>query len=547
MFRSIRWRLVISYLLLALLTVSLVGVLTLSLVKRYVEQRSEADLKANAEAVARQAAPLMSPVERTAALAELARTAAFVGGVRVRILDARNHVVADSGAPTGVDLFMWFNPSQQIERPSTDQSWIVVMPSGVQPQMRMSHAFPLLQNLPEEVQWTIVNRIEGVWGNRFSFEGRFGDALTPAPDVTYEAPGEPELKTTAPRSKQVIAAAIGDEANPTGYVELSGGPNYGAEALATTRRAFLFAAGGAMGLAVLVGLLVSHGLTSPLRSLTATARAMGEDLAVRASVEGQDEIGLLGRQLNTMAERLEASFAALRADRDTLRRFVADASHELRTPITALKSFNELLQGAAVDDPEAREEFLAESAVQLERLEWITGNLLDLSRLDAGLAPLALDDHDVEELLVAASGAFGPLVQDKGVELAVFPPASPLTLRCDRARVEMALSNLLDNAFKYVLPGGRIEVGADEKGEAIRFWVRDTGPGIDPADLPYVFERFYRGRGGGADGSGLGLAIVHSVVRAHGGRAGAESEPGEGSFVWVEIPRRGRQEGAAAV
>ena len=136
-----------------------------------------------------------------------------------------------------------------------------------------------------------------------------------------------------------------------GYVELSGSIDYGQQTLATARRAFILAGIGATLLALVVGLWVSRSLSAPLTSLAAAAGEMSAgDLSVRAPVQGSDEIGQLGRQFNQMAERLEASFAELAAERDSLRRFIADASHELRTPITALRSFNELMQGPAAED-----------------------------------------------------------------------------------------------------------------------------------------------------------------------------------------------------
>ena len=148
MFRSIRWRLVVSYVLVTLLTVSVVGVLTLSLMKRYLEQRMVEDLTANAESVARQAAPLMWPTKRTPALGELAQTAAFLGGVRVRILDDRHRVLADSGSPTGVDQFMWFTPLAEVALGPLDQSLIMVMPHGETQQIQVAEDFPFLEQLP---------------------------------------------------------------------------------------------------------------------------------------------------------------------------------------------------------------------------------------------------------------------------------------------------------------------------------------------------------------------------------------------------------------
>jgi signal transduction histidine kinase len=533
MFRSIRWRLVASYVLLTLLTVSLVGVLALSLVQKYVEQRVVADLRANAEAVARQAGPLMVPALQTAALNELVRTAAFLGNARVKILDARRQTLADSGSPTDSDQVMWLSLPTGLEFGRVSQPWVVVVTGEKaigETFLPDKWFFP--GPIPPDFELTIARRVAGVWGTRFSFEVQ---ALERFP---VQSPAESQAVTLqeAPRSERVVTVPIGAVDDPLGYVELGGGPDFSAEAVATTRRAFLLAGGGAVLLAVIVGLLVSHGLTSPLRRLTATADRMSADLSARAPVRSQDEIGQLARQLNLLAERLQTSFADLAAERDALRRFVADASHELRTPITALKSFNELLRGAADEDLEARAEFLAESAAQLERLEWITHNLLNLSRLDAGLVALELALCDVGEVIEAASAPFKLAAREKGVLLSVAPVRLPLELECDRARVELALSNLLDNALKFTPAGGRVEIGAEESQEYVRMWVRDSGPGIQPDDLPHVFERFYRGRSKIGDGNGLGLAIVHSIAQAHGGRAWAESQPGAGSRFVIELP-----------
>ena len=323
-----------------------------------------------------------------------------------------------------------------------------------------------------------------------------------------------------------------------GYVELSGGLDFSSQSLATARKAIFLAGVGAALLAFIAGLLVSRSLAKPISDLTSAAGEMSAgDLSVRAPVHGQDEIGQLARQFNHMAARLETSFAELAAERDALRRFIADASHELRSPITALKSFNELLQGPAVNDSIANSEFLAESAVQIARLEWITANLLNLSRLEAGLADLDLGMHDVGEVIESAAAPFRAGAQEKGVSWTVIVPQPPITCRCDRPRLEMALTNLLDNALKFTPAGGSVTIGASQAADRLQIWVQDTGLGVTPEDQPLIFERFYRGRGGAdTPGSGLGLAIVQRIAQAHGGSVTVESQPGQGSRFTVDLP-----------
>jgi signal transduction histidine kinase len=385
----------------------------------------------------------------------------------------------------------------------------------------------VLERLPPDGAFTGVQRWDDVWGTRIRFytiDDRQG---------VEQFAADPRLP---PRSQRVITVPIGEARAIAGYVEISEGPDLSREALATALRAFLLAAGVAMVIALLVGLLVSRRLAAPMQELTVIAgRISSVDLSTRAPVRGKDEIGRLAEQFNLMAERLEASFAELAAERDALRRFIADASHELRTPITVLKSFNDLLLGPAAEDPAAQAEFLAESQVQLDRLDWVTRNLLDLSRLDAGLVELDLADHDAGDLIEATASGFKAVAQERGVDLVVWSPMPPFKVHCDRARIELALSNLLDNALKFTPSGGQVTIGAERGDAIVHLWVRDSGPGIDPLDQPYLFDRFYQGRNSHGTGSGLGLAIVQSIAQAHGGQASVESEPGAGSLLVIDL------------
>ena len=543
MFESIRWRLVLSYLFLILLTLGVVGGIVLRLVEGYMARQEREYLSANAEAVAQQAGGLLWPYTRQAQLQELAETSALLGNTQVRILDAQRRVLADSDRTAGEQVAWILLPTQwQAEAVSQAlESFGLQFESGGRLALPVSHEEQLriIEQLPPEASLTILRWQERPWGGGFELDAV--QSLEQLRDLVVEG-------QEAARSDQVVTLPIGEPGALLGYVEIGDGPDLGSEALATTRRAFTYAALGAILLAVAVGLVVSRGLTAPLLELGAVASRMsGGDLSTRAPVRRRDEIGHLAGQFNQMAERLEASFAELASERDALRRFIADASHELRTPITALKSFNELLQDAAEDDPEARAEFLAESGAQIERLEWVIAHLLDLSRLDAGLVALDLGRHDAADLISAAASACKALALENGVSLSAQAPAAPLVIECDRTRIERALGNLMENACRFAgrgaaPAGGRVEIGAERIGDVVRFWVRDDGPGIEPEDQARIFERFYRGRGartgdgGGYEGTGLGLSIVQSIVQAHQGRVWAESEPGAGSLFVIELP-----------
>jgi signal transduction histidine kinase len=531
-FHSIRWRLVASYVLLTLLSVTIVGVLATEIVRRYTQQQEVKELKANAQSLAKQLMPLMWVNASPQQIHSLTQATSFLGDIRVRILDREGQILADSGSPGPTkDLVLIYPPEESEHISFQNGIWFnLIMPM-------MNEPFPsdvidslVLENLPAGTTFQFIQRATGPWGERFTFE-----MPHTREDITIQQPRQEGSEIS--RSANVIREPIGSSGNPIGYVELSAGQDFSAAALKTTRQAFLLAGAGATLLAVIVGLAMSQRLTSPLRTLQEVTGRMGSgDFTARAPALGRDEIGSLAIQFNQMADQLQANFTQIEEERDALKRFIADASHELRTPVTALKNFLTLIQGPAADDQPAQAEFLSKSQEQVERLEWITRNLLDLSRLDAGLVELDFTNHDLSELVEVVTNPYKALAIEQHISLKIQSPEEPVIFLCDASQLKIALSNLLDNALKFTPSGGEVEIGVEQSKESIRLWVRDTGTGIHPDDLPRIFNRFYRGRHHTSPGSGLGLAITKSLVEAQGGSLLVDSPPSGGSVFTIEFP-----------
>jgi signal transduction histidine kinase len=296
----------------------------------------------------------------------------------------------------------------------------------------------------------------------------------------------------------------------------------------------------ALAVSLIVGAAVARWLTGPLGRLRRVSGRLAQgQLDERSPRFGIIEVDELGQQFNVMADRLSESVRLLEADRDRLREFVADVSHELRTPIAALRTFTELQRDGKVDEVQRRE-FLDRSTEQINRLEWMSTNLLDLSRIDAGIFPLDMRWGDLRDPVRAVVEAHAELAEGRSISLSSEVPTSPVMLRFDRERIVQLLSNLVGNALKFTKRGGEIVVALAETPDGGRLEVRDSGPGIPEAELPLVFDRFFRGTNVGdarASGSGLGLAIARSIVEMHGGRIEAASAIGQGSVFTVDLPR----------
>ncbi|MEW6058547.1 MAG: ATP-binding protein [Actinomycetota bacterium] len=286
----------------------------------------------------------------------------------------------------------------------------------------------------------------------------------------------------------------------------------------------------AAAIALAVARWLARGMTQPLRDMAQAARKMETgDYSQRVRTNSRDEVGQLAAAFNRMSGELE-DLERLRQD------LIANVSHELKTPISALRAHLEnLLDGVERPDPETLQVMLAQS----DRLGRLVDQLLDLSRLESGEVPLRLEETALYRIVSQVLSEIEVACSDRDVRVENRVPDGLPAVFVDQERVHQVLFNLLDNAVRFTPPGGEVVVSAQRVDKTCEVSVADTGPGIPPEHLPRLFERFYRvdpARSQKDGGTGIGLAIARSVVEAHGGRIRAESEVGRGSVFTFELP-----------
>lgn len=273
--------------------------------------------------------------------------------------------------------------------------------------------------------------------------------------------------------------------------------------------------------------LLARGMTSPLREMTAVARTMATgDYSRRVRATSRDEVGELARAFNTMAADLEV------VDQQR-RELVANVSHELRTPVSALRAVLEnLVDGVSAPEPAT----LHAALEQTKRLGRLVDDLLDLARVDAGIAPIDTETIELEPFLQAAVKE--ARVSDRGVTYVVEVHPFDLVVDADRERLHQLMANLLDNASRHSPAAGTVEVRATRSEGAVVLDVGDEGPGIDARHRTAVFERFATGgRASGDGGTGLGLAIARWIADLHGGSI-AVANAARGCHIRVSLPQK---------
>jgi signal transduction histidine kinase len=296
----------------------------------------------------------------------------------------------------------------------------------------------------------------------------------------------------------------------------------------------------AAGIAMLLGYFLSSAITRRIEALKAAADRLAEgDLSARAPVEGRDEVAALADRFNHMAERLQEADRQQR-ELETLRRdLVAWASHDLQTPLAAIRVQIEALADGMVEDPATIQRYLRTTQRQVNELSELIADLFQMAQLDAGGLVIQPAPCSLSDLVSDTLESFSALARERGVTLSGSAGQGIDPADLDAPRMGRVLANLVGNALQHTPAGGGVVVSAWRADGALWIEVADTGEGIQADDLPHIFDRFYRGeksRSRDTGGSGLGLAIAQGIVQAHGGEITVDSQPGAGTTFRISLP-----------
>lgn len=294
------------------------------------------------------------------------------------------------------------------------------------------------------------------------------------------------------------------------------------------------------GIATAMGYFLSTTLTDRIRLLDRAAHSIAAgEFTTRIDSPGRDEIAALAGSFNQMAAQLQSA-AQKQKEVETLRRdLIAWVSHDLQTPLASIRAIVEALADGIVEDPETAQRYLRTAQKDISALSRLIDDLFEMAQLDAGGLRLEREYNSLSDLISDTLESFSELAARRQVHLEgnADPGVDPVLM--DVQGIGRVLNNLVGNALRHTPPGGEVSVQARTSPEGVRVEIHDSGEGIQPEDLPLVFERFYRGeksRNRATGGAGLGLAIAKGIVEAHGGQIGVESTPGQSTRFHFTLP-----------
>ena len=530
---SIRWRLPASYGVIALLAALLLGSVMLLVLKSYYARQEQDYMLGNAFALQPMLEQVLQSEPEPGLLQDQIDGLAFLSQTQIRVLDASGRVMADSGVPA----------SNQVVSVSGGANWSApAFDSG--PVNATKEKMPILI-YRNEVENSVAYGPQVIpFNDAIPYSGPAAkvDMVVPvsASPYGYIFVARTEASPKRASSQLVNVPLKTSTGSLMGALEISNGPSYGADVISSVSSAWLLASAFAVVTAALAGWFMSQRVTRPVLALENATRQMEQgDLSVRVHLqdERQQEFLSLANSFNGMAEQVEQTVSTLRA-------FIADAAHELHTPLTALQTNLELADetlapgGSTGENASARTIYLSRAQEQGRRLEALVTSLLDLSRIES-----AQPDHhfallDLNQLVSEISEQFASRAEQTNRLFTLDIPSETMMVNGNEMQVKQVLANLLENALKFTPENRSIILTLRRLDGDALLTVADTGIGILPEDLPHMFERFHRGRNASEyAGNGLGLAIVKAIVERYSGRVDAQSRGvGEGSMFSVRLP-----------
>lgn len=348
-----------------------------------------------------------------------------------------------------------------------------------------------------------------------------------------QLPENPEqLCVSMPLSESVLQAFPGTSASAIVVARPAAGLG---EVIGDLGPRLLFSGLIGLAAALVLGFLLSRSVAAPLRNIARAARSVARgNYRQRVPATGPTEVRELASDFNRMTEEVQRS-------QQTLRDFLANISHELKTPLTSIRGFSQAMLDGTIDTPDGIDRSARIISDESNRVLRLVQELLDLSRIESGQVPMRQEDVNLNELFEHLSEVFALRSEEAGVRLEMSLNGAS-HIRGDFDRLEQVFNNLLDNAFRHTPSGGTVRVTSrNVQRDVLQVTVSDTGSGIPPEDVPHIFERFHRSNGSGnKKGYGLGLAITREIVRAHGGDIWAASEPEHGTAFVFTLPTAGR-------
>jgi len=461
-------------------------------------------------------------------------------------------VASDVGAALAANRNLDLEPYLHEQYGDALQTFVIIMDDGRTLSNHDDVPSPLVEAVREEIEYLEslgARRFARRWGgNAASSDDPNASPPNPPSDRGPDARGGgPDLRGgpgplgggfRARRGREFAPILVAGM--PVGrVVVLPGGPPF-SRVLKTLGPRMAPVAGGVLIVGTaLIAFIVFGPARRRLKDVqAATERLGGGDLSARAPESGGDEVTALARAFNKMAEELAIRARALEASDNARRQLLADVSHELMTPLTAMRGYIETLSMSELNlDDKTRERYLAIVTEETHRLEQIIGDLLDLARLEGGGTTIRRDRVEVAGLFSRVSARHEREMAQRTIRLVqnVDPAADHVT--GDRDRLEQALQNLAANALRHTPDGGAITLSSAATADGILLTVRDTGPGIPQEHLPLIFDRFYKADASrkAAGGSGLGLSIVKTIVERHGGTISARNDGG--AVFEIRLPR----------